>query len=753
MTDAFERKIGEIDAPRALDPGFRDRLEHAIMGVAGTADAAATPWSIDGPRDLPPPARARIEVAMARRNRWVLSPLKMFAAAVAVLLVASATVVVVDRVGKRGGGGEDRPFVAAPSNSPSPTSSPSTVRAKPSGPSALRGFKSASQFLAYVRAEGLKQNGPYGIQGSTGGWYGGPMRVPTFGPAPVPGSLPQPAPMMPSTQFSTTNIQEAGVDEPDIVKTDGRHMVVLMGSAEHAGSVLRLFDVKKGARFTDSVEITESSGIGTFLAGDRVIVFSRRFEAPPQARWATHVTARSWTKVTVISIADPERLKVLSSMEMEGSYVDARLAGGVVRLVISSNALGPPPAPVGKGSPQELDEAEKANERSIRRSSVGDWVPHFVLERTGEATITGHVHDWSAISRPPDPAGLGMLTVLTIDPAHPAPDNALSVVGAGDGIYASLGNLYVTSNRWEDTIAARNGQPSSRVVTRIHKFDISDPARTIYVASGEAPGFLLNQFSMSEYAGRLRVATTVESFDGKTQSSESFVTVLSEVGGKLLTVGSVGNLGLGERIYSVRFIDAMAYVVTFRQMDPLYVVDLRRPNHPRVRGQLKVPGFSEYLHPISETLLLGVGRDASDSGQAKGLQFSLFDVSDPANPRRLHNHIEGPYGYSGLDNDHHAFLYWAPRRLIVVPAAISDTWSDHTDFIGALALTVSETVGFGEPIRITHVGRKGAEGGYRYPDIQRSLVVGNRLITVSAVGLLLSSLETFEDLAWVPFTQ
>jgi uncharacterized secreted protein with C-terminal beta-propeller domain len=743
MTDAFERKIGDIDAPRPLDQAFRDRLERAMMPESGVADSGATRWSIDGPRDLSRPARSRIESALTRRKRWVLSPVKMVAAAVAVLLVASATIVVVDRVGTRGSVGEDRPFVAAPSSSPStspsPSASPST-RPVPNGPATLRGFTSADRFLAYVRQEGLEVNGPYGIPGSVEGGRGG-YGGPSGGEAPA--MVSPPAAPQAGTAYSTTNIQEAGVDEPDIVKTDGRNMVVL------SESTLRLFDVKKGANLKDTLKLSSGFAFSLFLAGDRVIVLSSHGLAPAESTRVTHVEARTWTSVTAISIADPENIKVLTSMDIEGEYVDARLVGGVVRLVVRSPALGPEPVFPAGDSAKEQRAAEQANERSIRSSSVGDWVPHFVLRRTGRATTTGHVLDWSAVSRPPERGGLGMVTVLTFDPANPRPDNAASVVGAGDQIYASVRSLYITSQSLSDTRAAQESIAVADPITRVHKFDIGDPTRAMYVASGDVPGYVLNQFSMSEYAGRLRVATTLRPFEEGFESSQSFVTILSDQAGRLVTAGSAGNLGKGERIYSVRFVGPMAYVVTFRELDPLYVVDLSKANRPKVRGQLKIPGYSEYLHPISDALLLGVGRDADKTGEAKGLQFSLFDVSDPTSPRRLHNLIEGAYGYSGLDYDHHAFLYWDPKKLVVVPASISAK-PYETGFVGALALTVDEKAGFGDPTRITHVGRPGTDKG-SYPNIERAVVVGSRLFTISSAGILLSDLDTLDDRAWVPF--
>lgn len=755
MTDPLERSIAGLDGPRALDPAFRARLESAILddtspGIAApAAGGRADGWAIDGPRELTPRFRARLEGALLRRSRVVPPFVTTVAAAVSVILIATGVVFVADRAGRPGK--EAALPLLTPSPTPPAVATKAPAAANPSG--SLRGFSSASEFLGYVRGEALKVVSPYGI-GSIGVYRGfsgpvtGPVQAPGIAPeSGGPGGAPVLAPSSPAggSDFSATNVQEEGVDEPDLVKTDGKRLAVVSGSA------LRLLDVTRStARLRGSVSI--ENGLGAFLAGDRAIVFSQLDEAPPEARQATHVKQRPWTKVTVVDVDDLSKPRVLSAFEVEGSYVGARMANGVVRLIIQSGALGPQPVELTSYSKKAQDAAKAGNKSAILGSVVGDWMPHFVVHRRSGATTTGHVHDWSAVSRPPDRSGVSMLTILTIDPANPRPDNAQSVMGAGEIVYSSLENLYVTSYALDDVLAVRESKRPKEPLTRIHKFDIRDRETARYVGSGEVPGFLLNQFSMSEHNGYLRVATTTGNQWVATgaPSSESAVTVLAEKAGKLVSVGSVRNLGLGERIFSVRFIGSMGYVVTFRRIDPLFVIDLRKPARPRVRGKLKIEGFSEYLHPISESLLLGVGREADKQGVAKGLQFSLFDVSDPTKPRRLHNHIEGPYGYSGVGNDHHAFLYWEPRRLIVVNASVSDTWSDHTDFIGALALTVSSSQGFGEPIRLTHVARPGVPEG-SYPDIQRSLVIGNRLLTVSSSGVLVSDLVTLDDRAWVPF--
>jgi uncharacterized secreted protein with C-terminal beta-propeller domain len=730
MSDRLDDAFGTVDRPRPLEAAFQGRLEQAIVEASNSGPMR---WRIDRPRALPPGAVERILAALLRRRRRFLAPVKLIAAAVAVSMVAAATYVVTDRLGSEKDGGGPA-AVTAPTLSPSPsisaTASP-TARPAPSGPSTLRGFSSSTQFLSYVRTEGLKESSAYGIPGAIEGGrggYGGPS------PGEPPGQVALPSSPATSTH-SQTNVQESGVDEPDIVKTDGRHMVIW------EGPLLRVFDVRKGARLTDSVELPSRFDGGLFLSGDTVVVIGSRFGAPKAAEQITHVHDRMWTNVTAYTIEDPTNIRLISSMDVEGELVDARLVRGVVRMVVRSSALGPQPVFPTDSTAKAQKKAESANARAIRASSVGDWVPHYVIQRGRAKATTGHLHDWSSVSHPSGRPGLGMLSLVTFVPEDPQPENAVSVIGAGDTLYASAANVYVTSMEVSE-------EDEAALVTRIHKFDISDPSRAAYVASGEVAGRVLNKFSMSEYAGRLRVATTLSAFGQDPESSSSTVYVLSERSGRLVVTGSVGNLGKGERIYSVRFLGPMGYVVTFRELDPLYVVDLRKPSRPRVRGLLKIPGYSEYLHPLSTDSILGIGRDASSSGAAKGLQVSLFDVSDPSAPRRTDNMIQGKFGYSGLEYEPHGFLYWAPERLVVIPAVLSDT-EQTADFVGALAFTVGDEIG--APTKITHAGRSGTSKS-NPPAIVRSVIVGRRLLTISSEGVLISDLGTLDDRAWVPFS-
>ena len=313
----------------------------------------------------------------------------------------------------------------------------------------------------------------------------------------------------------------------------------------------------------------------------------------------------------------------------------------------------------------------------------------------------------------------------------------------GQMIYASKSSLYVATQRWTEQGELENGKPP-RQTTALHRFDISDPLRASYRASGAVTGYVINQFAMSELDGVLRVASTEFPlwWGGAQTDSESFVTTLEQRGGQLVRLGRQGGLGKGERIFGVRFIGEVGYVVTFRQVDPLYVVDLSRPSDPVVRGELKIRGYSAYLHPLGSDLLLGLGQDATEEGRVLGTQVSTFDVSDPRRPALLRRVTLGK-AWSEAEWDHHAFLYWPRATLAVLPvqASVPGPKGGEEFLSAAVALRARRTVLDVEGM-ITHPGSAG---------IRRSLVVGDVLYTLSDGGLKGSSLGTFATRSWIDF--
>ena len=580
---------------------------------------------------------------------------------------------------------------------------------------------------------------------SMGGGSDGPETA-----APAPAAAP-----VAGEDFSTTNNQEAGVDEPDVVKTDGRVIYAFEGSTLHA------VDVTGTPKAVGSLSFGDGDGFALLIKGDRALVTWERRPAPqPVVAGSAQVAEpapapapmpypggyRPTSVLGLVDLSDPAHMHLLRTMTVDGSLIDSRLTGATARVVF--------------GTTPRAVETKVSHRRAAAWLPAGTFLSHRTHTRRRHALVACR-----STRHPKAFSGLDMITVLTIDLAKGLdPVDSDALMTAGDTVYASDTRLYVASQRfvpqlWRET----SGPVPDNMTTQIHAFDISDPDRTSYLGSGAVPGFLLSQFSMSEAGGVLRVASTGQPAwftpDGSPQ--QSFVTTLTERDHALAPLGQVGGIGSGERIYGVRFLGDAGYVVTFRQVDPLFTLDLSNPAHPRVAGELKLLGYSAYLHPVGKDRLLGVGVDASDQGRVSGAAVSLFDVSDLKNPKLLQHYSFGDGSSSEADFDHHAFLWWAPRDLAVLPVTIWETRSSDTPpgqpeppmappqqaFTGAIGLTVKDA-GIAEAGRVTH-----ATGQGYGPQVTRSLVVGNRLFTLSAAGLKATRLDGFADDAWVPFGQ
>ena len=431
--------------------------------------------------------------------------------------------------------------------------------------------------------------------------------------------------------FSGTNVQEVGVDEPDIVKTDGARLF----TTDEDGR-LRIADIR-GAQpvALGSLELGRGGGVPheLLLRGDRLLVLSMNdFDR---------------TQVREVDVSDPAAPRVVRSLTMDGTYTGARMTGGTVRLALTTY--------------DRVSMSVRGVRRALRSAA---WLPRATVRRApGARAQRRKLVDCDAVRRTRSVTGMDVATIVTLglDDGLRQLD-ADAVMTTAETIYASTTGFYVATYDWS----------SER--TGIHRFDTSDPARTEYTGSGSVPGRLLNQWSLSEHEGDLRVATTV---DGRVdEPSESRITVMRQAAGTLAPVGLVTGLGRTEEIYGVRYVGDIAFVVTFRQTDPLYTVDLAEPTHPRVVGELKIPGFSTYLHPVAEDMLLGIGQSATDEGETRGTQLSLFDVSDLAAPRRVANLELGPDYYSLAEYDHRAFLFWPPTGLVVVPLTRQTEFGD-----------------------------------------------------------------------------
>ncbi len=536
------------------------------------------------------------------------------------------------------------------------------------------------------------------------------------------------APTAPGPTYSETNTQEVGVDEGDIVETDGTHLFV----AGQDG--VRVVDVA-AAQVVATLAVPQGSH-QLILDGARLMVATQPWNSGQEV------------VVSLFDVADPASPALLERQHREGSLVAARASGGTGRLVLTSQLATRLPFvnPGMFGYTPERALAE--NRRIVEQTPIDEWMPRTFRESAdGSYSEVSAALDCSAVAAPGEFAGLGITWVASFDlaGASDTPVRASAgVVSQGGTVYQSASNLYLATVPWDIwyPVASDASAPSSPPPTYIHQFTFGADGSVQYVATGEVTGQLLNQFAMSELGGDLRVATTVNDWSGS-GASESFVKVLRPDGDRLVEIGSVGGLGKGEQIYAVRFLGSQAYVVTFKQVDPLYVVDLADPTAPRLVGELKIPGYSAYLHPVGDGLLLGVGQSATEEGRTQGTQLSLFDVRDPANPVQLSTLLLG--GSSEAEWDHHAFLYWAETDpttgetvgTIVVPS--SPMWgpcpadvrclgSDITSPAGGVVVAELRGTTLSARGVIEHTLANGA--GPCWNPLQRAVVIGSGLATV-----------------------
>ena len=448
---------------------------------------------------------------------------------------------------------------------------------------------------------------------------------------------------------------------------------------------------------------------------------------------------QSVTVAKIFDVSDPPRPKELRTVEFDGSIASSRMIEGVAYLVMNSwtpwDDLQPLPGE------KELVPAYKDS------ASGSDFKP---MARCGE------VGYWDI------QPSREYLAVASVPMSGTGEIKRSVVLGSGQTVYASVGNLYVARQDWyEPSIRDSLNAVESGERTNVYKFALKK-GDIAYQAKGTVPGHLLNQFSMDEYEGNLRVATTKGQAWDQQNPSTNNVYVL---GSDLKQRGSIEKIAPGETIYSVRFMGGRGYMVTFKKVDPFFVFDLKNPDAPKILGKLKIPGFSDYLHPMDENHVIGVGKNAVDAAEQtfawyQGMKMAIFDVTDVNNPKEMYKVEIGDRGTdSPALQDHKAFLYSPEKQLLALPIRLAelspDVKNDPTrqgneygdfKFQGAYVYRLTLDKGFEFLGRITHHADDDAalKSGYYWgewdTDIQRVLYVGNNLLTVSNDKLMLNEL-------------
>jgi uncharacterized secreted protein with C-terminal beta-propeller domain len=528
--------------------------------------------------------------------------------------------------------------------------------------------------------------------------------------------------------FSGTNNAVAGVDEPDIVKTDGTFIYSVVDY-----DAVRTVDTRSGKVVAEHAIGDDGWDHKLFLGDDELLLMSAVAAENDGSDGVYESEFR-------LERLDPQSLEVLDTFTMEGAMVDARMVDGEVRL-----AIGTAPLIDSVWETLRDEDSDDADvEAAVRDTELEDWLPSY--EVNGEA----HDVDCAEIAHPERFTG-SSVSVLAL-PADGGWTEAApqTVMVDGETVHGTTDSLYLAhyDYSWDED--------DPKTESEIYRFVFED-GKARLAGDAAVPGSLLNQYSLSEYDGHLRVATTETPMDGgcgpwndcvwesapdvESEPSKSTVTVFAVGEDSLSETGSVTDLGVDEQIYAVRFLGDTGYVVTFRQTDPLYTIDLSDPANPVVTGELKITGYSGYLHPVGADRLLGVGQEASDQGQTMGMQVSLFDTA-AAEAAVLDQYFRED-AQSAVEWDPHAFLYWEDASIAVVP--VSD-WSSYDGEFGAVVLDIG-TDSLTEAAWIDH----SAAGGEVYSqEIRRSLVIGSQLWTLSNAGLQSNQLGgDYESTAWI----
>ena len=535
--------------------------------------------------------------------------------------------------------------------------------------------------------------------------------------------------------YSTTNIQVAGVDEADIVKTDGEYIYLV---SENRVIIVKAYPPEQ-AQVLSEIEL-EGMAMGIFINGDRLVVLERGmpyyyYDAPVRLRMIGHYmpyTPR--TSIKVYDVSDRENPSLQSEVSAEGDYVSSRMIGTYAYVVINESVYGEE----GEVRLPVIHVGEEEKEIPATDIYYYDAYDYFYMYTIIIAVDTQN------------------------DDREPTTETVL--LGASSNLYVSLDNIYLTFPVWGK--ALWNMWDSQ--TTAIHRIHI-DGHDIEYVASGEVPGMVLNQFSMDEYQGHFRVATTTR---GQTSLNHIYVLDMD-----LDIVGKLENLAPDEMIYSARFMGARGYLVTFEIIDPLFVIDLKDPHNPRVLGELKITGYSDYLHPYDENHLIGIGKETVEAEEGdfswmQGVKISLFDVTDVNNPLEIDKYEIGHRGTeSPVSWDHKAFLFDRSRNLMVIPVCVAEihdadypggvpSWAwGRPVWQGAYIFHVSPDEGLRLEGGVTHFDTPPSEEQHYYYchspfSVKRSLYIGDVLYTNSDARIKMHNLENLDyiNVVELPFS-
>lgn len=493
--------------------------------------------------------------------------------------------------------------------------------------------------------------------------------------------------------YSTTNLQVQGVDEADVMKNDGRYIYKITGTKSIA-----IIDTKDQLKVVSKINSGNLNFDTMFLDKDRLIVFapSPIYNAYDEYSKGNgrYIRNRESSTLQIYDIKDKTNPKLLREIEVEGSMHSVRKINNTIYMITNKWI-------------------RRLYENEFSKEDVLPFYKDSFISQDRKPIEVGNIwyKPWGNISN------ITLMTAVDIEEKKPIHVQAL--LGGTSEVYMDQDSLYLAESVYTYLLG-------NRTTTYLNKYKL-DKQNITYLASGSVSGRLLNQFSMDEYKGNLRIAVTRDNRDSHA------VYVLDE---NLNKIGSLEGLAPGEKLYSVRFDGEKGYVVTFKQVDPLFVIDLKDPKSPKVLGELKIPGYSQYLHPIGTDLVVGIGRSTSETIRRdehgnevivgvvnEGIKLSLFNVKDMSNPKEINNIILGTAGsQSEALSNHKAVTVHKKKQLLAIPVSIVyDKKSGLDNFIGAYVFGVEN----GKLVGKTKLGKIGDSSGYQKND--RVCYIGDKL--------------------------
>lgn len=552
-----------------------------------------------------------------------------------------------------------------------------------------------------------------------------------------------------SRDFSLTNIQVEGVDEADIVKTDGEYIYSL---SNNNVVIVKAYPPQNAEVFSKIKIRGRIKEI--FINKDKLVVFGEDYMYFDDTIKEKNIKKTGeeimpilpprdyhMSFIAIYDISDRKNPKLVKDVKIKGLYYNSRMIENYVYVIVNDYDI------------YYSDEA---------------MLPTFIEDGEINTIDVENIYYKDVPS-----SNYHYIEIYSINLQNYKINNKVYLMPSAETTYVSQNNIYLAYRNNEVKLQTP-GKPTpfNELInlepnidrTKIEKFRIND-GDVEHIASGDVPGHLLNQFSLDEYNGNLRVATTIGEVSRTNDITSNNIYVLDE---DLDIIGEEEGLAPGEKIYSARFMGGRVYLVTFKKVDPLFVIDLSNPRDPEVIGKLKIPGYSDYLHPYDSNHIIGIGKEAIEAEEGdfawyQGLKIALFDVSDPENPKEI-SKVE--IGDRGTDSyalrDHKAFLFDKKKELLVIPVTLAEI--DRTKYVnvpayqfgefvfqGAYVFNINLNEGIKERGKITHIedDRLFKKSGFYWNssyDVKRSLYIEKALYTISDNVIKINNLSDLEEL-------